>query len=370
MMNLKTDTLYFEIKTVIENARTRAYKAINSAMVQAYWHIGRLIVEADQKGETKAEYGKALIKELSKRLTHDFGKGFTTTNLKYMRQFYLTFPISHALRDKSDVNTLHPELSWTHYRLMLKVENPKARRFYIQECIESKWSTRQLERQINSFYYERLLSSQNKQAVREEAETKAITLRPENIIKDPYVLEFLDLKENSVFLEKDLEEALIGKLQAFLLELGKGFAFVARQQRITADGEHFYVDLVFYNYLLKCFVLIDLKLGKLTHQDIGQMDFYVRYYENEIKTETDHPTIGIILCSEKNETIVKYSVLKESQQLFASQYKLYLPTEEVISDGIEKDFPFLRISQNDVFQNLFILLEHSGNCIGIHENIC
>ncbi|RKZ79438.1 MAG: DUF1016 domain-containing protein, partial [Candidatus Parabeggiatoa sp. nov. 3] len=190
-MNLKTDTIYFEIKTVIENARVQAYKAINAAMVQAYWHIGRLIVEQDQKGETKAEYGKALIKELSKRLTHDFGKGFTVTNLNYMRQFYLTFPIDHALRDQSAPNTLHPELSWTHYRLMLKVENPKARRFYIQECIESKWSTRQLERQINSFYYERLLSSQNKQAVREEVETKAITLRRENLIKYPYVLEFI-----------------------------------------------------------------------------------------------------------------------------------------------------------------------------------
>jgi len=197
------------------------------------------------------------------------------------------------VRDQSDVNALHPELSWTHYRLLLKLENSKARNFYIQECIESNWSTRQLERQINSFYYERLLSSQNKQVVRDEAETNAVALRPEDIIKDPYVLEFLDLKENTQFLEKDLEEAFIGKLQAFLLELGKGFAFVAQQQRISADGEHFYVDLVFYNYLLKCFVLIDLKLGKLTHQDIGQMDFYVHFYENEVRTSTDNPIIGI-----------------------------------------------------------------------------
>jgi len=298
-MDLKTETIYNEIKTFLENARTQAYKAINSAMVQAYWNIGRLIVEQEQNGEAKSKYGQALIKELSKRLTHDFGKGFTVTNLNYMRQFYLSFPIDHALRDQSDMNALRPELSWTHYRLLLKVENPRARNFYVQECIESNWSTRQLERQINSFYYERLLSSQNKQVVREEAETKAITLRPENVIKDPYVLEFLDLKQNSQFLEKDLEDALIGKLQAFLLELGKGFAFVARQRRITADGEHFYIDLVFYNYLLKCFVLIDLKLGKLTHQDIGQMNFYVRYYEGKIRTETESPTIGIILCSEK-----------------------------------------------------------------------
>jgi predicted nuclease of restriction endonuclease-like (RecB) superfamily len=344
-MNLKTETIYNEIKTFLENARTQAYKAINSAMVKAYWNIGRLIVEQEQKGETKSKYGQALIKELSKRLTHDFGKGFTVTNLKYMRQFYLTFPISHAVRDQSELNTLRPELSWTHYRLLLKVENPRARNFYVQECIESNWSTRQLERQINSFYYERLLSSQNKQVVREEAETKAITLRPENVIKDPYVLEFLDLKENSQFLEKDLEEALIGKLQAFLLELGKGFAFVARQRRITADGEHFYIDLVFYNYLLKCFVLIDLKLGKLTHQDIGQMDFYVRYYEAKIRTETDRPTIGIILCSEKNETIVKYSVLEESQQLFASKYKLYLPTEEELIHELESELLQLKLDK-------------------------
>ena len=346
-MNLKTDTIYNEIKTFIENARTQAYKAVNFAMVQAYWNIGRLIVEQEQKGEAKSKYGQALIKELSKRLTHDFGKGFTVTNLKYMRQFYLTFPISHALRDQSNVNTLRPELSWTHYRLLLKVENPKARNFYIQECVESNWSTRQLERQINSFYYERLLSSQNKPVVKDEAETKAIVLRPENIIKDPYVLEFLDLKENSQFLEKDLEKALISKLQAFLLELGKGFAFVARQQRITADGEHFYVDLVFYNYLLKCFVLIDLKLGKLTHQDIGQMDFYVRYYENEIRTETDRPTIGIILCSEKNETIVKYSILEESQQLFASKYKLYLPTEEELIHELESELLQLKLETRE-----------------------
>jgi predicted nuclease of restriction endonuclease-like (RecB) superfamily len=347
MMNLKTDIIYNEIKTFIENARTQAYKAVNFAMVQAYWNIGRLIVEQEQKGEAKAEYGQALIKVLSKRLTHDFGKGFTASNLRYMRQFYLTFPICHALRDKSDVNALHPELSWTHYRLLLKVENPKARHFYIQECIESNWSTRQLERQINSFYYERLLSSQNKQLVRNEAETKTLALRPENIIKDPYVLEFLDLKENTNFLEKDLEDALIGKLQAFLLELGKGFAFVARQQRITADGEYFYVDLVFYNYLLKCFVLIDLKLGKLTHQDIGQMDFYVRYYESEIKTETDRPTIGLILCSEKNETIVKYSVLEESQQLFASKYKLYLPTEEELIHKLESELLQIKLETQE-----------------------
>jgi len=242
---------------------------------------------------------------------------------------------------------LHPELSWTHYRLLLKLENPKARNFYIQECIESNWSTRQLERQINSFYYERLLSSQNKQVVRDEAETNAVTLKPENIIKDPYIFEFLNLKENT-FLEKDLEEALIGKLQTFLLELGKGFAFVAQQQRITADGEHFYVDLVFYNYLLKCFVLIDLKLGKLTHQDIGQMDFYVRYYENEVKTSTDNPTIGIILCSEKNETIIKYSILEESQQLFASKYKLYLPTEEELIQELESELLQLKLEKDDL----------------------
>lgn len=232
---------------------------------------------------------------------------------------------------------LRPELSWTHYRLLLKVSDTEAREFYVNEIIENNWSTRQLERQINSFYYKRILSSKNKKLVKKEAQKLTSPLEPSDIIKDPYVLEFLDLKENKTFLEKDLESELLDKLQEFLLELGKGFSFVARQQRISSETQHFYIDLVFYNYLLKCFVLIDLKVGKLTHQDIGQMDMYVRLYEDKIKPEGDNPTIGIILCSEKDETIVKYSVLEENRRLFASKYKLYLPTEEELKSELNKE---------------------------------
>ena len=342
------ESIYSRIREILETARTSAYRAVNFAMVQSYWHIGRVIVEEEQRGKAKADYGEYLIKELSERLTNEFGKGFTISNIKYFRQFYRSFEISHALRGQSRITekshalrdelpAVYPELSWTHYRLLLKVNKPDVRRFYVEECIAGNWSTRQLERQINSFYYERLLSSRKKAQVKKEIQKLEPSLKPEDIIKDPYVLEFLNVKENVRFLEKDLESALIGKLQDFLLELGKGFSFVGRQQRISADGDNFYIDLVFYNYLLKCFVLIDLKIGKLTHQDIGQMDFYVHYYENEMRAETDNPTIGIILCSEKNDTVVKYSVLNESKRLFASKYKLYLPTEKELKEELERE---------------------------------
>ena len=329
--------VYENIKNALNEGRSKAYSAVNFYMVQAYWNIGRLIVEA-QRGKERAEYGEQFIKNLSNELTKEFGKGFTATNLKTMRKLYLLFQNSHALRD---------QLSWTHYRLIIKLDDEKKRNFYIDECIKSNWSTRQLERQINSFYYERLLSTQeeNKNEVRDEIKKLEPEKNINDMVKDPYILEFLNLKENKKFLEKDLEQGLIDNLQEFLLELGKGFSFVGRQRRITADGEHFYVDLVFYNYLLKCFVLIDLKLGKLTHQDIGQMDFYVRYYEKEIKGEDDNPTIGIILCSEKNETIVKYSILEESKQIFASKYMLYMPTEEELKREIKRDREILEIEE-------------------------
>lgn len=349
LVNTKSvESVYSRVREILETARTTAYRAVNFAMVQAYWHIGSVIVEEEQRGKAKADYGEYMIKELSERLTNEFGKGFTISNIKYFRQFYLSFEISHALRGQSRITekghalrdelpVVHPELSWTHYRLLLKVNKPDVRRFYIEECITGNWSTRQFERQINSFYYERLLSSREKKPVKKEIQNLEPALKPEDIIKDPYVLEFLNVKENIHFLEKDLESALIGKLQDFMLELGKGFSFVGRQQRISADGDNFYIDLVFYNYLLKCFVLIDLKIGKLIHQDIGQMDFYVRYYENEIRAETDNPTIGIILCSEKNETVVKYSVLNKNKRLFASKYKLYLPTEKELKEELERE---------------------------------
>jgi predicted nuclease of restriction endonuclease-like (RecB) superfamily len=328
MKPAKTNKLYTEIKAILTEARQSAYRAVNFAMVIAYWEIGKRIVENEQAGEAKAVYGQGLLKELSQNLTADFGKGFDQSNLRYMRLFYQVFPIRDALRH---------ELGWTHYRLLLKVENEKRRSYYLHEAIAQNWSTRALERQINSFYYERILSSKKSKEVTAEAKnaTDALAARPEDFIKDPYVLEFLHLSTDNRFLEKDLENAIINNLQQFILELGKGYAFVAQQKHIRA-GDDFYIDLVFYNYILKCFVLVDLKLGKLTHQDIGQMDTYVRWYEENEKGTGDNPTLGIILCSEKAETIVKYSVLKDSKQLFASKYKLYLPTEKELIKEVEQ----------------------------------
>ena len=260
------------------------------------------------------------------------GKGFTVANLKNMRQFYLTFPNGYALRS---------ELSWTHYRLLMRVENENAREFYMQEAVKSQWSTRQLERQINSFFYERLLSSKNKEQVAEEIQTLEPAKKPEDVIRDPYVLEFLGLKSNDDFYESDLEQALITHLQKFLLELGRGFSFVARQKRITFDGRHFRIDLVFYNYILKCFVLIDLKVGDLTHQDLGQMQMYVHYYERELMNEGDNPPIGIVLCADKSESVVKYTLPENETQIFASKYKLYLPSEEELLRELNQEYQAL-----------------------------
>lgn len=319
---------YEQIKRILSEARNKVYQTANFAMVEAYWNIGKSIVE-QQGGEEKAEYGVRLIAELSKQMTTDFGKGFTVANLKNMRQFYLTFPKSYALRS---------ELSWTHYRLLMRVENKNARQFYIEEAIKSNWSTRQLERQINSFFYERLLSSQNKEKVSEEIQKLEAAKVPEDIIRDSYVLEFLGLNPKDDFYESDLEEALITHLQKFLLELGRGFSFVARQKRITFDGRHFRIDLVFYNYILKCFVLIDLKIGDLTHQDLGQMQMYVHYYERELMNEGDNPPIGIVLCADKSESVVKYTLPENETQIFASKYNLYLPSEEELSQELQREY--------------------------------
>ena len=328
---------YNHIKEILTTARNRVYHTANSAMVRAYWEIGKSIVEK-QGGETKAEYGTKLLRELSKQMTTDFGKGFTVTNLSYMRQFYLTFPNYHALRD---------ELSWTHYRLLIKVENEKARQFYLEECVKSAWSTRQLERQINSFFYERLLSSQDKKGVAAEINKLEPGKKPEDIIRDPYVLEFLGLEQNASFYESELEQALIDHLQKFLLELGRGFSFVARQKRFTFDGEHFFIDLVFYNYILKCFVLIDLKTGKLTHQDLGQMQMYVNYYTREMMNEGDNLPIGIVLCADKSESVVRYTLPEDNHQIFTSKYKLYLPSEEELRQELQREYHVL----DDVMQN-------------------
>jgi len=277
---------YGRVRETVLTAKNKIYAAVNFAMVEAYWEIGREIYEAQGKSE-RAEYGKGLLEYLSEELTAEFGQGFTVTNLKYMRQFYLTFQNRHALRD---------QLSWTHYRLLIRLGNDSQREFYLNECIECNWSTRQLERQINSFYYERLIATQtgNRDSVKAEIQTLEPKTDPEYILKDPYILEFLNLKENKQYHEAELEQGLIDNLQDFLLELGKGFSFVARQKRITIEGDHYYIDLVFYNYILKCFVLIDLKTGKLSYQDVGQIDFYVRYFEDKMKQAGDNPTIGIV----------------------------------------------------------------------------
>jgi predicted nuclease of restriction endonuclease-like (RecB) superfamily len=329
-MEIGKNDLYSDIKSILEQARGNAIRAVNFSMVIAYWEIGKRIVEEEQHGNKRATFGQATLKHLSLQLSNEFGRGFDESNLRNMRLFYQAFLIRDALRH---------ELSWTHYRFIMKVEKNDARNYYMNEAADQNWSTRTLERQINSLYFQRLLSSKNKQALITEVETNNKQDPPTilDFVKDPYVLEFLQLQPNATLYEKELETELLSKLQYFLLELGKGFSFVARQKRISADNEHFYIDLVFYNYILKCFILVDLKVGKLSHQDIGQMDLYVRYYEDQIKQDSDNPTIGLILCTEKNETIVKYSVLKESKQIFASKYKLYLPSEKELIDELNSE---------------------------------
>ena len=329
MPEATNNQLLSDIRQVIDLARTRIQYSINTEMVQAYWHIGRLIVEDEQQGQQRAAYGKQQLQNLSGNLTREFGKGFDTRNLRNMRSFYLTYPNWNALRT---------ELSWTHYRVLIRLENPKAREWYMLEAIEQNWSARAMERQISVLYYERLLASQNRSAVEQEAgsHTSILSNRPEDYLRDPYVLDFLNLPSQT-YLESELEQGLIDNLQQFLLELGKGFAFVSRQQRISTEDQDFYIDLVFYNFKLKCFLLLDLKLGKLTHQDVGQMDTYVRIYDQNKKGEDDNPTIGLILCSQKSETIAKYSVLADNQQLFAAKYLPYLPTEEELRLELDRE---------------------------------
>lgn len=334
----EVSTIYDTINKIIEEARNTVYQTANFTMVKAYWNIGKVIVEEEQSGKERAEYGKELIKNLSKKLTKEHGKSFSERNLWYMKQFYQQW---------TNMNALRSELSWTHYRLLLRVENDKAREFYLQETIDCNWSTRSLERQIGNLYYERMLMSKNTEVVKYEAIEKTNQHEPQNIIKDPYVLDFLGLKDNTEFRESELEQAIIDKLQDFLLELGKGFAFVGRQYRLTTEtGKHFYADLVFYNYILKCFLIIDLKTTELTHQDIGQIDMYVRYFEDKVRQENDNPTIGLILCTEKDNTVVKYSLLNDSKQIFASKYMTYLPTEQELKAKILQDRQQIEQEQN------------------------
>lgn len=322
-------SLVSAITQQIEQARGQVRQTVNTAMVQSYWEIGRLIVEHEQQGNSRADYGKQQLQQLSQQLTERLGKGFDVTNLRNMRQFYLSFPIRDAVR---------LELSWTHYRTLLRIENAQARDWYLHEAINQSWSARALERQISTLYYERLLASQDKSLVEAEAQqnTQPLAETAKDYLRDPYILDFLNLQDKT-YQESQLEQAIISNLQQFLLELGKGFAFVERQQRIRFDDEDFYIDLVFYNFKLKCFLLVDLKLGKLRHQDIGQMDTYVRLYDEQRKGSDDNPTIGLVLCSEKSEAVVKYSVLAEQKQLFAAKYLPYLPSEDELKSELERE---------------------------------
>ncbi|MBT2772725.1 DUF1016 family protein [Halomonas sp. ISL-60] len=322
-------SLVSAITQQIEQARGQVRQAVNTAMVQSYWEIGRLIVEHEQQGNRRAEYGKQQLQQLSQQLTERLGKGFDVTNLRNMRRFYRAFP---------NRETVSLELSWSHYNLLAKVENSSARAWYQQEAEQHSWSVRALERQISTLYYERLLASQDKTPVEQEAKenTQPLAETAKDYLRDPYILDFLNLQDKT-YQESQLEQAIISNLQQFLLELGKGFAFVERQQRIRFDDEDFYLDLVFYNFKLKCFLLVDLKLGKLKHQDIGQMDTYVRLYDEQRKGSDDNPTIGLVLCSEKSEAVVKYSVLAEQKQLFAAKYLPYLPSEDELKRELERE---------------------------------
>jgi predicted nuclease of restriction endonuclease-like (RecB) superfamily len=321
-----------EIKQILAQARQKSYQAVNSAMVEAYWLIGKRIVEEEQNGKERADYGKEIIKNISEEMTREFGKGFSKRTIWEIRQFYTTFP------DFSIVRTLSAQLSWSHFQRIAKVQNEQARIYYLKEAAANNWSVRTLDRNISTLYYQRLLSSQQKETVINEMleKTQDFQNNISEFIKNPAVLEFLNLPTNYSYTEAEFEKALIDNLQHFILELGKGYSFVARQKHIRTETADFYIDLVFYNYLLKCFVIIELKTDKINHQDIGQLDMYVRMFDDLERPEGDNPTIGILLCTETDKTIAKYSVLNDSKQLFASKYLNYLPSEEELINEIEK----------------------------------
>jgi predicted nuclease of restriction endonuclease-like (RecB) superfamily len=323
--------LHSQIRELLTAARQQVRRHVNDAMVQTYWHVGRLIVEGEQGGHARAAYGERTLPLLAERLTAEFGKGFSAQSLWSFRQFHLEFPI---------LSTAWRELSWSHYRLLMRVPDVAARRWYADEAAGQGWSVRALDRQIGTLYYERLLSSQDKAAVQAEAgaliQAQAAP-DPRDFIRDPYVLEFLGAQPGAALYEKDVEQGLLDQLHTFLLELGKGFAFVARQRHLRVENEDCFIDLVFYNYVLKCFVLVDLKVGKLAHQDVGQMDMYVRVFDEQQRQPGDNPTLGLILSSERNEAVARYSLLADSEQLFASRYRLWLPTEEELKAELERD---------------------------------
>jgi len=356
-MELNKSSNYIqEIKQILAQARQKAYSVVNAAMVEAYWLIGKRIVEEEQNGKERAAYGKAILKILSKELTLEMGKGYSERSLREFRQFYLTFPdlLNIELLDSSELNfrrtpfaiSVNPiwrrafaNLHWSHYQRILRVTSKEAQLWYLQEAAQQNWSVRTLDRNISTLYYQRLISSQKKDLVEQEMKenTTQFKNQPADFIKNPTVLEFLNLPTSKAYTELELEQALIDNLQQFLLELGKGFSFVARQKHIRTESADFFIDLVFYNYILKCFVIVELKTNKLTHQDIGQLDMYVRMFDDLERPEGDNPTIGILLCTETDNTIAKYSVLNENKQLFSNKYLPFLPSEEELIAEIERE---------------------------------
>jgi predicted nuclease of restriction endonuclease-like (RecB) superfamily len=380
----KNDPLYTRIRDILESAKSNVARSVNTTQVIANWLIGREIVEEEQKGSARAKYGAKLMKDLSHRLSADYGSGFSLSGLKEMKSFYIVYqnllgvealpgishalrgllpdpwapsgkshavrgeleviPISEAARRKSwKPGLLNPSLSWTHYRTLLRVAEPQGRAFYEIEAIQNNWSSRELERQINSLLYERLALSKDKRGLLKLATKGQQVQKPLDVFKDPVVMEFLGLPESPKLVETRLEQAMIDNLQAFLLEMGKGFAFVSRQERITIDGDHFYIDLVFYHTILKCFVLIDVKTGKLTHQDLGQLQLYVNYYDEERRTGGDQPTLGLILCTDKNDAVVRYTLGKRYRKnVFASRYQLHVPSEAELKAELRRELRFLQ----------------------------
>lgn len=329
----KINNIYGNIKELVINSRNKVYTAVNTEMLNLYWNIGKIIMEI-QKGDERASYGEAVLEKLSEKLTREFGKGFSPRNLRTMRKFYLTYPIWKTVSSK---------LSWSHYLELIKIEEPEKRNFYLNETINSRWSVRELQRQKDSLLYERLLLSADAGKILELSQKGQVLNKSKDLVKDPFVLEFLDIKENTDYLETDLEKNIIEHIKEFLLELGKGFSYVGNQVRLTLDDTHFYPDLVFYNRILKCFVIIDLKIGKVTHQDIGQMQMYVNYYDREIRSDDEKRTIGILLSTNKNETIVKYTLPEDNETIFSSEFKLHMPTEEELINAIEEEKSNLKL---------------------------